>query len=91
MTMNEPYLEVTFRHGRPLAAYYYLPRRRGDRIVRTEGGPAGLVVDYTNDGRAIGIEITAPSVLSLAAMNRLLKSLGQAPVKRAELLPVLAA
>jgi hypothetical protein len=23
--MKEPYLEVTFRHGRPLAAYYYLP------------------------------------------------------------------
>jgi hypothetical protein len=89
--MKEPYLEVTFRHGRPLAAYYYLPRRRGDRIVRTEGGSAGLVVDYTSDGRAIGIEITAPSVLSLAAMNRLLRSLGQAPVKRAELLPVLAA
>ena len=91
MGMNEPYLEVTFRHGRPLAAYYYLPRRASDRAARTERRPSGLVVDYTRGGRAIGIEITAPSLLSLAAMNRLLRSVGQAPVKRAELSPVLAA
>jgi hypothetical protein len=59
--------------------------------VRTEPGSAGLVVHYAVDGRAIGIEITAPSVLSLGIMNRLLRSLGQGAVKRAELQPVLAA
>lgn len=91
MGINEPYLEVTFRHGRPLAAYYYLPRRAGDRAVRTRRGPSGLVVDYARGGRAIGIEITAPALLSLAAMNGVLRSVGQAPVKRAELSPVLAA
>ena len=89
--MNGAYLEVTFRHGRPLAAYYYLPRRTGDRAARTKRGPSGLVVDYARDGRAIGIEITAPDILSLAAMNRVLRSVGCPPVKRAELLPVLAA
>ena len=89
--MSQSYLEVTFRHGRPLAAYYYLPRRPGDRAARTERGPSGLIIDYTRGGRAIGIEITAPSLLSLAAMNRVLRSLGRAPVKRAELSPVLAA
>jgi hypothetical protein len=89
--MNEAYLEVTYRHGRPLAAYYYLPRRAGDRAYRTSRGPAGLLVDYARRGRAIGIEITAPSVLSLAAMNRVLRDLGQKPIKRAELSPLLAA
>ena len=89
--MSQCYLEVTFRHGRPLAAYYYLPRRPGDRAARTERGPSGLIIDYTRGGRAIGIEITAPSLLSLSAMNRVLRSLGRAPVKRAELSPVLAA
>jgi hypothetical protein len=74
-----------------LAAYYYLPRRVGDRAVRTKRGRSGLVVDYARGGRAIGIEITAPSLLSLAAMNRVLRSIGQPPVKRAELSPVLAA
>jgi hypothetical protein len=28
--MKEPYLEVTFRHGRPLAAYY-LPREANQK------------------------------------------------------------
>ena len=89
--MNQAYLEVTYRHGRPLAAYYYLPRRPGERASRTSRGPSGLLVDYTRGGRAIGIEITAPSVLSLAAMNRVLRGLGQRPIKRKELSPLLAA
>lgn len=89
--MNEAYLEVTYRHGRPLVAYYYLPRRPGDRAYRTSRGPAGLLIDYARGGRAIGIEITAPSVLSLAAMNRVLRELGQRPIKRTELSPLLAA
>ena len=33
--MREPYLEVTYRHGRPLAAYLYLPRRPGQKSFRT--------------------------------------------------------
>jgi hypothetical protein len=89
--MNEAYLEVTYRRGQPLAAYYYLPRRPGDRASRTSRGPSGLLVDYTRGGRAIGIEITAPSALSLAAMNRVLRNLGHVLIKRTELSPLLAA
>jgi hypothetical protein len=89
--MNEPYLEVTYRHGRALAAYYYLPRRSGDKALRTSRGPAGLLIDYARGGRPIGIEITAPSVLSLAAINRVLRSLGRKPIKRVELSPLVAA
>jgi hypothetical protein len=89
--MSQTYLEVTYRNGRPLAAYYYLPRRPGDRASRTSRGPSGLLVDRTRSGRAIGIEITAPSMLSLATMNRVLRDLGQRPVKRTELSPLLAA
>ncbi|MBM4063598.1 MAG: DUF2283 domain-containing protein, partial [Planctomycetes bacterium] len=63
--MKHSYLEVTFRRGRPLAAYYYLPRRDGDSSVRTERASGGLVVDFAADGRPIGIEITAPTQLVL--------------------------
>jgi hypothetical protein len=89
--MSEAYLEVTYRHGLPLAAYYYLPRRPGDRASRTSRGPSGLLVDHTRSGRAIGIEITAPAMLSLAAMNRVLRDLGHRPIRRTELSPLLAA
>jgi uncharacterized protein YuzE len=89
--MQESYLEVTFRHGKPMAAYYYLPRRPGQKSYRTERLDAGLLVDYGRGGRPIGIEITAPSELTLPALNRVLRRLGQEPVGRREIAPLLAA
>lgn len=89
--MKEPYLEVTFRRGRPMAAYYYLPRRPGQRSVRTRRVEPGMVIDFARGGRAIGIELTAPSRLSVTAMNRVLRELGFPLVSREDLAPVLAA
>jgi hypothetical protein len=89
--MKEPYLEVTFRHGRPIAAYYYLPRRTDQKSARTRRVEPGLVIDFTVDGQAIGIEITAPAKVSVAALNAVLKELGHAPASEADLAPVLAA
>jgi hypothetical protein len=88
---NGSYLEVTFRHGRALAAYLYLPRRPRDHSVRTKRARPGLVIDLAADGRPIGIEITAPSRVTVTALNRVLRSLGQAPLKRADLAPLRAA
>ena len=89
--MKQPYLEVTFRNGRPLAAYYYLPRRAGQKSVRTRRVEPGLVIDFARGGDAIGIEITTPSKFSLAALNRVLRELGFPAATRGELAPVLAA
>lgn len=89
--MSEPYLEVTYRRGHALAAYYYLPRRSKDRSYRTRRAGPGLLVDYGRSGRPLGIEITAPAKVSLAAINRLLKELGHRPMKRAEISPLHAA
>lgn len=89
--MKERYLEVTFRHGRPIAAYYYLPRESNQRSVRTRRVEPGLVVDFASDGQAIGIEITAPARVSLAELNAVLRELGHAPASQADLAPVLAA
>jgi hypothetical protein len=89
--MKQPYLEVTFRNGRPLAAYYYLPRKPGEKSARTRRVEPGLVVDFAKSGRAIGIEITTPAKFSLAALNRVLRELGFAAATRDELAPVMAA
>ena len=89
--MSDPYLEVTYRHGRPLAAYYYLPRPRPAKSVRTRRVEPGLVIDYSAAGQPLGIEITAPSKLSMAAMNRVLKDLGCAPLRREDFSPLRAA
>ena len=89
--MREPYLEVTFRHGRPIAAYYYLPQATGQKSARTRRVEPGLVIDFTADGQAIGIEITAPAKVSLEALNHVLQELGHTPASQADLAPVLAA
>lgn len=89
--MNNSYLEVTFRRGRPLAAYLYLLRQPKDKSYRTERVEPGLVIDYSRRGRPIGIEITAPGRLSALALNRVLRRLGAPTVTRADLAPLRAA
>lgn len=89
--MKQPYLEVTFRDGRPLAAYYYLPRKPGDKSVRTRRVDPGLVIDFAKGGRPIGIEITTPAKFSLVALNRVLRQLGFTAATRGALAPVMAA
>ena len=89
--MNELYLEVTFRHGKPMAAYYYLPRNPKDKAYRTKRVEPGLVIDFTRNNKPLGIEILAPEKLTLAALNKVLRDLGFPPVKRADLAPLKAA
>jgi uncharacterized protein YuzE len=89
--MKSSYLEVTFRHGQPLAAYLYLPRRPKEKSHRTERVEPGLVIDFNRGGKPIGIEITAPAKLSASALNRVLRRLGLPPVKRVDLAPLRAA
>ena len=89
--MKEPYLEVTYRKGHALAAYFYLQRNSRQKSVRTRQVDGGLIVDFAANGKPIGIEITAPEQLTLASLNRLLKELGCAPVRRADLAPLRAA
>ena len=89
--MNHRYLEVTFRNGRPVAAYLYLPRKTDDKSARTEQRDGGLLIDFAADDRAIGIEITAPESLSLAALNHVLADLNQEPATDQELAPLAAA
>jgi len=89
--MKESYLEVTFRHGRPLAAYLYLPRQSGDKSHRTSRVEPGLVIDFNDSGSPIGIEMTAPTQVTVGALNAVLHGLGQRGVTQADLAPLLAA
>jgi len=87
---NDTYLEITYRRGKPLAGYLHLPRREGDTVVRSQKHTSGLVVDYAEDGRPIGIEITSPANASTEAINDLLKQLHVDSIAEQELAPLLA-
>jgi hypothetical protein len=89
--MKDSYLEVTYRHGRPIAAYLYLPRDTDEKSTRTKRIEPGMVIDFGPNDRAIGIEITAPSALSPGDLNRVLADLGLAPLAGSDLGPLQAA
>jgi hypothetical protein len=89
--MKDRYLDVTFRKGKPLAAYLYLPREPGVKSHRTEKASPGLLVDYADGGEPIGLEITAPSQVTVEQINAVLDKLGLENIDPEELAPLKAA
>lgn len=89
--MKRPYLEVTFRNGRPIAAYLFLNRKPGDKSCRTSKVEPGLIIDYEQGGRAIGIEITAPTKVTVSEIKQILMELGAPAITGADLAPLKAA
>ena len=59
--------------------------------VRMERQAEGLLIDFAADGRAVGIEIAAPSKLSLDTLNHALSAVHQDPATPDELGPLAAA
>lgn len=55
--MNTFTVQVTYRRGKPLAAYIYLAGRKGRKSARTEEFRPNLLIDYSEDGSALGIEV----------------------------------
>ena len=84
-TLAEP------RYRRALAAYYYLPRRDACQERPHATGAARLVIDFAKDDSRIGIEITAPSQITVSAFNRVLRQLGLPLVSQEDLAPLSAA
>lgn len=89
--MQDHYLEITYRKGRPIAAYLYLSRREGDRSARSSEAGKGIVVDFAADDRPIGIEIVSPMTVKPDAINGVLASFGMAPLTSEDLRPLVAA
>ena len=90
--MTERSLQVSYRKGRPFAAYLHLSHATGEKSAKTVPSPDGLlVVDYAGNGQPIGVEITAPLAVPLERLNRLLADLGESPLTEQDYLPVRAA
>ena len=83
--MHDRYLEITYRRGRPLAAYLYLPRGPGEKSLRGVREGHGLTVDIAEGDRPIGIEIVSPNDVSLAMLNDVLAKYSLPLLERGEL------
>ena len=88
--MAQPYLEVTYRQGKPLAAYLYLARRPGDTAARTERH-GSFLIDYAPDGRTIGVEFTSVGTVNLTELNHLLAAAHQPALTDLDVRPLEAA
>jgi hypothetical protein len=88
--MSQPYLEITYRQGKPLAAYLYLNRLSGDKSARTERH-GSWIVDFAADGRAIGIEFTDLRTIDLSEVNRILAAAHHPAISGTDLAPLKAA
>ena len=86
--MKENYLEITFRKGKLLAAYLYLPRETGERSQKTVKYKNGIIVDYGKFDRPIGIEFTAPGQINIKTINEILTNLKFSEVKSEDFAPL---
>lgn len=92
--MTDRTFELSSRDGRVCAAYLHLHAAGRDAYARSEARSAGMVADFDRDGRVIGVELTAPSLVTLDALDaldELLRELGEPPVAAEELVPLRAA
>ena len=88
--MSKPYLEITYREGKPFAAYLYLDRRPEEHVARTERHD-GWLIDFAVDGRALGVEFLQVTRIDLAALNQALNAARQPTLSTTDLLPLEAA
>jgi hypothetical protein len=90
--MTERTLQISYRKGRPFAAYLHLSHPTGQRSARTAASSDGLlVVDFASNGQPMGVEITAPQAVALGRLNQLLSDLGEQPLGEQEYRPLRAA
>ena len=91
MSMPPSFLEVTYRHGKPLVAYLQVDRRPGELTAQTEERDFGINVDYAEDGRVLGVEFVAPSLLTRDIIRRLMKDLRLSDASTDDLAPLVNA
>ena len=89
--MQDRYLEITFRKGKPFAAYIYLSRQTGSIVSTTKKYSEGIIADFDNKNNVIGLEITSPLQIKISKINDILNQLHVSPISERELAPLKAA
>src|SRR4051812_20709546 len=84
--MAERSLQVSYRKGRPFAAYLHLPRAKGEKSARTVACSDGLlIVGYSESARALGVDITGPRAVLAGTLERPACRVGRVALGRASL------
>lgn len=74
--MKTPSLQITYRKGKPFAAYIYLAPKPKHESTRTKRIRPGVVVDFGPENQPRGIEVVSPSLISLQDLRDVCEELG---------------
>ena len=80
-------LTLSFLRGKLIAGYLSLPGEGVGPVARRMEMPEGLVVDYDEEGREVGVEIVDPCPEAVEALFRLVDEL-HLPDAEEELAPL---
>lgn len=84
-------LQITYRKGKPFAAYIYLPNHSGQKTIRSEKIRPGLIVDFDGDENPVGIEVISPGVTSIEELEEVFDEVNLERPDRKDLDPIAAA
>ena len=73
-----------------MAAYLYLPRSAGAKGTRTVNAGRGVRIDFDARDVPIGVEITAPALITVSELNAVLAPLGIEGIEPEEWAPLAA-
>jgi hypothetical protein len=84
-------IQVTYRRGRPFAAYIHLGHQSGEKAARSEEVAPELVADFAADGRVLGVEVISPGATTVDDIFDVFDKLGLVRPTALELAPLVAA
>jgi len=88
--LKHPYLEITYRKGKPFAGYLYLSDTRPQEPCRTEEVRPGVLVDTAADGEVLGIEFLSPGSVTPEDLQAIARHLRDVQLPAEDLSPVMA-
>ena len=83
-------LQITYRQGRPFAAYIHLAGKGGRGSARSQHMGGEIVVDFDGDDRPVGLEIINPDVTPLDEIFNVFDRLGLERPDEKDLGPLVA-
>jgi uncharacterized protein YuzE len=88
--MKHPFLEVTYRRGKPVAGYLYLSEPSSGTPCQTRHVRPDVLVDIDSNGRALGVEFLAPGFVTPEDVEAIVRCLDGVPVPTEDLSPIMA-
>ncbi|HEX8339651.1 MAG TPA: DUF2283 domain-containing protein [Tepidisphaeraceae bacterium] len=87
--MKKPSLQITYRNGKPFAAYLYVGG--GDRKVAKSRERGPVVIDFDADGNVLGVELHTITAATVEELKKELAAFRFNELSDNDLKPLLAA